>query len=88
MTESRVPNPTVGFIDDYCQWSRDLFVEVRSFEAFKYLHLGMVSDIKRKSLPALAKIVGLDVATCNTKCPNLFLPTFSLPGLFATKAVV
>ena len=33
---------------------------MRSFEAFKYLHVGMISDIKRKSLPAIAKIVGLN----------------------------
>jgi SRSO17 transposase len=34
--------------------------EVRSFEAFKYLNMGMLSDIKRKTLPAIAKIVGLE----------------------------
>jgi SRSO17 transposase len=33
---------------------------VRSFEAFKLLHLGMISEVKRKSLPAMAKAVGLD----------------------------
>ncbi len=32
----------------------------RSFEAFKHLHLGMNSDIKRKQLPAIARVVGLD----------------------------
>jgi SRSO17 transposase len=37
-----------------------LFPEVRSFEAFKLLHLGMISEIKRKSLPAIVKAVGLD----------------------------
>lgn len=36
------------------------FGEVRSFEAFKFLHLGMISDIKRKSLPAIARVVGLE----------------------------
>lgn len=30
------------------------------YEAFKYLHVGLISDIKRKSLPAIAKIVGLE----------------------------
>lgn len=59
MVEPRVPAPTIKFIDDYCQWYRHLFSEVRSFEAFKYLHVGMISDIKRKSLPAIAKVVGL-----------------------------
>jgi SRSO17 transposase len=33
---------------------------VRSFEAFKYLHIGMISDLKRKTLPAIAKALGLD----------------------------
>jgi SRSO17 transposase len=34
--------------------------EVRSFEAFKYLHMGCVTEVKRKTLPEIAKIVGLD----------------------------
>jgi len=29
------------------------------FEAFKYLHIGMISDIKRKTLPAISRVVGL-----------------------------
>ena len=59
MVEPRVPASTVKFVDDYCKWYRHLFSEVRSFEAFKYLHVGMISDTKRKSLPAIAKVVGL-----------------------------
>jgi SRSO17 transposase len=51
--------PTAKFIDEYCQWYQDLFPEVRSFEAFKALHLGMIAEIKRKTLPAIAKVVGL-----------------------------
>lgn len=60
MVEPRQPIPTVKFIDEYCQYYQNLFPEVRSFEAFKYLHMGMISDIKRKTLPAIAKIVGLE----------------------------
>lgn len=30
------------------------------FEAFKFLHLGLISEIKRKSLPAIAKAVEVD----------------------------
>ncbi|NJR70557.1 MAG: hypothetical protein HC771_19420 [Synechococcales cyanobacterium CRU_2_2] len=45
--------------DDYCESYRDLFSEVRSFEAFKHLHAGMIPEAKRKSLPAIAKVVGL-----------------------------
>lgn len=36
------------------------FGEVRSFEAFKHLHVGMISPIKRKTLPEIAKVLGLD----------------------------
>lgn len=49
--------PSVKFIDDYCESYRDLFPEVRGFEYFKDLHLGLISDIKRKTLPAIAKVV-------------------------------
>jgi SRSO17 transposase len=55
MVKPRRAQPTVKFIDDYCEVYRDLFPEVRTFEYFKYLHLGMISDIKRKTLPALPK---------------------------------
>lgn len=59
MVAPRIAKPTVRFVDDYCENYRDLFVEVRSFEAFKHLHLGMISEAKRKSLPAIAKVTGL-----------------------------
>lgn len=59
MVKPRPPHPTVQFIDTYCELYRDLFVEVRAYESFKYLQLGLISDIKRKSLPAIAKVVGL-----------------------------
>lgn len=60
MSASREARPTIRFVDEYCQLYENLFPEVRSFEAFKFLHLGMISEIKRKSLPAIAKAVGLD----------------------------
>ncbi len=53
---------TVSLIDEYCSRYRELFTEVRSYECFKYLHLGIVSAIKRKSLPEIARIVGLKSA--------------------------
>jgi SRSO17 transposase len=59
MFGAREPASTIKFVDDYCQWYRKLFPEVRSFEAFKYLHVGMISDIKRKTLPAISRVVGL-----------------------------
>jgi SRSO17 transposase len=50
-------------IDEYCHYYRNLFSEVRSFEAFTHLHAaGRISDIKRKTLPAIAKIMGLENA--------------------------
>jgi SRSO17 transposase len=62
MSATRSVRPTIRFVDEYCALYQELFPEVRSFEAFKYLHLGMISEIKRKSLPAIAKAVGLDNA--------------------------
>jgi SRSO17 transposase len=60
MVEPRVARPTLRFVDEYCELYARLFPEVRSFEAFKYLHVGMISDLKRKTLPAIARAVGLD----------------------------
>ncbi len=51
--------PSVTFVDDYCQHYRHLFREVRTFEAFKWLHLGIISELSRKSLPQIARAVGL-----------------------------
>jgi SRSO17 transposase len=62
MVKPRPTEKTVKFIDEYCEWYRDLFPEVRSFEYFKYLHLGLISEIKRKTLPAIARVVGLESA--------------------------
>lgn len=62
MTERKVPKSTTGIVDDYCNLYSNLFPEVRTFENFKYLHVGMISDIKRKSLPGIAKVVGLEDA--------------------------
>jgi SRSO17 transposase len=51
----RDAQPTVSFIDKYYNYYKDLFPEVRSYECFKYLHLGIISTIKRKSLPESLK---------------------------------
>lgn len=60
MVQPRPSVSTVQFIDSYCELYQNLFPEVRSFENFKYIHLGMISNLKRKSLPEIAKQVGLD----------------------------
>src|SRR5687767_8075760 len=62
MDKPRPSRTTLKFIDEYCANYRNLFSDVRSFEAFKHLHIGMISELKRKSLPAIAKIVGLQNA--------------------------
>ena len=59
MIAPRAAKPTVRFVDDYCDSYRDLFSDVRSFEAFKHLHVGAIAEIPRKSLPAIAKVNGL-----------------------------
>jgi SRSO17 transposase len=60
MIAPREARPTVKLVDEYCARRRNLFPEVRSFEAFQQLHAGIVSEIKRKTLPAIAEIVGLE----------------------------
>ena len=62
MVKPRSPRPTVQCVDTYCELYRDLFIEVRAYESFKYLQLGLISDLKRKSLPAIAKAGGLENA--------------------------
>jgi SRSO17 transposase len=71
MTQPRAARPTVRFIDEYCDSYKSLFPEVRSFEAFKQLHVGLVSDIKRKTLPHIAQVVGLE----NSQSLHHFLTT-------------
>ena len=61
MTKARRATPTVMFVDEFAQRYQELFPDVRSFEVFKYLLVGMLSEIKRKTLPAIAKAVGADV---------------------------
>ena len=60
MVKAREAQKTVKLIDSYCENYKDLFVEVRSYEHFKHLQLGLISEIKRKSLPAIAKALGLE----------------------------
>jgi SRSO17 transposase len=55
----RDARPTISVIDQYCWGYNDLFSDVRSYECFKYLHQGIISPIKRKSLPEIAKVVGI-----------------------------
>ncbi|HLO49744.1 MAG TPA: IS701 family transposase [Kamptonema sp.] len=62
MVKPRQAEATVKFIDEYCEFYRDLFPEVRSYEYLKYLHLGLISEQKRKTLPAIAQVSGKENA--------------------------
>ncbi len=42
MTKPRAAKPTVQFIDSYSELYKDLFPEVRAYEYFKYLLLGLI----------------------------------------------
>jgi len=59
MIERRNPVATVGFVDEYCQRYRAIFSDIRLYECFKWLHVGILSPLPRKTLPEIAKIVGL-----------------------------
>jgi SRSO17 transposase len=60
MTRVRAAAPTVAFIDQYCAHYRDLFHNVRHFEQFTALHLGLLAETRRKSLPRLGQTVHVD----------------------------
>jgi SRSO17 transposase len=55
MTKPRTATPTVGFVDEYCALYQAVFPDVRSFEQFTFLQVGMLADLKRKTLPAIAR---------------------------------
>ena len=60
MSKTRPATPTVAFIDQYCAPYRGLFHNVRHFEQFTALHLGLLAETRRKSLPQLGKTVHVD----------------------------
>jgi SRSO17 transposase len=60
MTRTRPATPTVAFIDQYCAQYRGLFHNVRHFEQFTTLHLGLLAETRRKSLPRLGRTVHVD----------------------------
>lgn len=60
MTAVRPATETVAFVDAYTAAYRDLFGDVRSFDHVTRLHLGLISDVARTSLPAISRVVGAD----------------------------
>ena len=69
---ARDAHATVAVIDEYCAEYKDLFKEVRNYECFKYLQLGMISSIKRKSLPEIALICKYKFCTIITSFSSKF----------------
>jgi SRSO17 transposase len=59
---ARDAQTTVAIVDEYCAEYKDLFKEVRNYECFKYLHVGIMAPLKRKSLPEIARVVSLNSA--------------------------
>ncbi|MBD1914084.1 hypothetical protein H6F91_26420 [Leptolyngbya sp. FACHB-8] len=68
MVDPRVARPTLRLVDEYCQPFAHLFPEVHSFEASKYLYIGMISRLQRKSL---------DCITCSSNPPSRLRPKFA-----------
>jgi SRSO17 transposase len=58
----RESQATIAVIDEYCSIYRDLFVDVRSYECLKWLHLGIIAEISRKSMPEISKVTGVNSA--------------------------
>jgi SRSO17 transposase len=50
----------VAFVDEYCAHYRSVFTNVRHFEQFTQVELGLLAETKRKSLPRLAKTARAD----------------------------
>jgi SRSO17 transposase len=69
MSAPRAPVTTLTFVDQYGTLDQYLFPDVRSFEHFKWLHVGLIAEIHRKSLPAIAQAVGWP----NGQSPRHFL---------------
>ncbi|MBO0347868.1 IS701 family transposase [Phormidium pseudopriestleyi FRX01] len=59
MIAPKQANPTHPLIDEYCENYKNLFSEGRTYEASKNIHVGIFSEIKRKTLPEIPKILEL-----------------------------
>jgi len=57
MTIARTAMSTVTFVDEYCVQDQDVFPDGRSDEHFVRFHLGLLAELPRKTLPAMAKAV-------------------------------
>jgi hypothetical protein len=50
MTQAKQATPTVTFVDEYCALYQDLFPDVRSFDHFKQLQIGMLEADQTQDL--------------------------------------
>lgn len=57
MAKRRTAGETIRFVNEYCAHCEHLFKDGRSFEHLKLLHVGMICELARKSLPAVTCIV-------------------------------
>src|SRR5260221_11736346 len=60
MPSVRPAPPSVAFIHQYCAQTRPLSKNVRHYEQFTALHLGLLAETRHKSLPRLGKTVQAD----------------------------
>jgi SRSO17 transposase len=60
LSRTRPATATVASIDQYCAHWRALFHNVRHFEQFTALHLGLLAQTRHQSLPRLGKTVHAD----------------------------
>ena len=67
MRVPREPKATVRFVDQYWAYYREVVPEVWRFEYYTALHLGRMAELPRKTLPAIARAVGVDDAQA---CPH------------------
>ncbi len=62
MIAPKQAKPTLPLIDEYCENYKSLFSDVRTYEVFKNIHIGILSEMKRKILLEIAKVLGLENA--------------------------
>ena len=60
MTKTRPATAMVALVNQYCAPYPSLFKNVRHFQQFTALHLGLLAETRHKALPRLGKKVHMD----------------------------
>src|SRR5690348_13729604 len=68
MTPRQAQNQTLHVVDKYCLPYRDVFRYVQRLYYFQLLHIGLLKQLPKPTLPAIAKAVG-----CNTQALRRFI---------------